>query len=639
MLKLRLLISIPLFFLLFSSANFIKTWIPAFAGTSFKAKKLILISFDGAQHSLIKSYFESEANQGFGKILKNGFLAEKNIMVTPSLTAVSHISIITGEPPSKTGIVSNSYHRNSDSISQSVRGFTEPIEVETFWEKAMAQGKKVGIISYPGGTAHGNTPEEIRRRKGTWGMPFPESITFSGVKEWSTDQFDKGVNIKIPQPFRTYNIPQVATLTLKDSATDPTQTKKIFLILLDTTNDKIRNYDFLIVDNDTKLSNGVIATASQDEWFKILYTTNGKKRMSVSKVLEINSNPLSLKIYLGSLNQHNAYPEAFLNLLETKLEPPPSGPDHSSIHKTLTEEDYFLQASRFSEYLHKVINIGLHEMDWDIVLLYIPITDEVGQQFYLTSPRQKGFEDQEKVKQYASYLRQGYEFANTVVNDLIQYVDNSPENIALVAVSDHGMAPLHSFFYPNRVLTNNGYIKNSEGLSYEARAFSSGGASHVYLNLKDREKNGIMEPADYEKYQMAMAKIFATLKNSSDEPILNHVLVKPKDSHEKMPCIIHQDEKFDLNHPTNTGDIVLIANPGYHLVDTPSGANIIEPSDFFGQHGYDPHHPAMAGIFYAYSKNIPPTSVESISALDIFPMLSNMLDLNLNLKNLHSKTK
>ena len=157
---------------------------------SLKGDKLIFVSFDGAQHKLINEYFAT-TDKGFGKILSDGFVAEKNLILTPTLTAVSHISMMTGQPPSKTGIVSNSFHVNTTSINETADGFSHKIEATTLWEKVMAEGKKIGVISYPGCDTLGETEAEQNRRKGSWGIPFPNSITFPFLVQLKEQDFRK----------------------------------------------------------------------------------------------------------------------------------------------------------------------------------------------------------------------------------------------------------------------------------------------------------------------------------------------------------------------------------------------------------------------------------------------------------------
>src|SRR3989338_292311 len=114
--------------------------------------KVIVMSFDGCANQLIQKYLREDfKNKGFGRIEKEGILSPMHVSL-PSLTATSHISIITGATPGQHGIVSNNFHKTTESILKSTNGFEKEIDQETpaLWERAKTQGKRVGVITYPG---------------------------------------------------------------------------------------------------------------------------------------------------------------------------------------------------------------------------------------------------------------------------------------------------------------------------------------------------------------------------------------------------------------------------------------------------------------------------------------------------------
>src|ERR1700691_328060 len=79
------------------------------------------------------------------------------------------------------------------------------------------------------------------------------------------------------------------------------------------------------------------------------------------------------------------------------------------------------------------------------------------------------------------------------------------ENTTLLVLSDHGFAPYRHSFNLNTWLLNNGYIARKPGASGDAsepfsdvdwsrtRAYGLG-LNGLYLNLRGRERDGIVEP-------------------------------------------------------------------------------------------------------------------------------------------------
>jgi predicted AlkP superfamily pyrophosphatase or phosphodiesterase len=78
---------------------------------------------------------------------------------------------------------------------------------------------------------------------------------------------------------------------------------------------------------------------------------------------------------------------------------------------------------------------------------------------------------------------------------------------------------------------------------------------------------------------------------------------------------------FAYRHPTRTGDLVLMAEPGW----TFDGRNA-EPLP--GVHGHDPTSPDMGAIFFAWGDGIRPGSrVTQPRAVDIVPTICHLLHL------------
>jgi hypothetical protein len=84
------------------------------------------------------------------------------VPVTPTATSVTHVSMLTGQPPSVTGVVANTFLIGSTTV----HGFDVDIEAETLVEAARRQRKRVGSIFFP--SVDGRT----ERRSADWGLRF-----------------------------------------------------------------------------------------------------------------------------------------------------------------------------------------------------------------------------------------------------------------------------------------------------------------------------------------------------------------------------------------------------------------------------------------------------------------------------------
>ena len=132
----------------------------------------MLVSFDGVGGDRLARLLEEPGklpSGGFRGIAERGFHARRSRPPTPSLTAVSHVTHVTGALPEVTGIVSNEVLDPSGPFGTKLSGFDAPIRAETLWQAARRQGKKVGVILYPG--ADGRAPE----RSADWGINYVHS--------------------------------------------------------------------------------------------------------------------------------------------------------------------------------------------------------------------------------------------------------------------------------------------------------------------------------------------------------------------------------------------------------------------------------------------------------------------------------
>ncbi len=120
----------------------------------------------------------------------------------------------------------------------------------------------------------------------------------------------------------------------------------------------------------------------------------------------------------------------------------------------------------------------------------------------LTDPESPSYDAAESAK-YGTALEEFYEQIDQVLGEVLPKLD---EQTTLLVLSDHGFAPYRRSFNLNTWLWNNGYITRKESASGDAsipfadvdwsrtRAYGLG-LNGLYLNLKGREKEGIVEPS------------------------------------------------------------------------------------------------------------------------------------------------
>ena len=190
----------------------------------------------------------------------HGYVVERATPVDPALTAVSHTSIATGSFPAVTGIVSNRFRLPGTSILQSVSGFDLPLGAEPLWQTFRRQGKRAGVLTFPG--CDGTTAT----RTADFGMVYvndaearPRVLTLESScfvplmkgREWAS--FSPPRRATFAVEFGGARIPASATFTLT---------------ALDSSNDDKVNYDTIVV-NGAAWADGTATRVHAGEWFPL----------------------------------------------------------------------------------------------------------------------------------------------------------------------------------------------------------------------------------------------------------------------------------------------------------------------------------------------------------------------------------
>src|SRR5262249_5055193 len=156
-------------------------------------------------------------------------------------------------------------------------------------------------------------------------------------------------------------------------------------------------------------------------------------------------------IYLGDIAHNVGFPQAFVDDIDNLLGFWPAEPDFFNLEPGRIDlATYMEQLERLAVYLNDSMLLAIKNHDFDLLMGYQVQTDEAGHEFLLIDPRQQGFEDAAKRQSYAESIERAYQIADRNLKEIIDTANLWKTNI--IAVSDHGMAPMHTVAFPNRIL-------------------------------------------------------------------------------------------------------------------------------------------------------------------------------------------
>ncbi|HEX3531286.1 MAG TPA: alkaline phosphatase family protein [Thermoanaerobaculia bacterium] len=571
-----------------------------------KPRKVILLSLDGAGAEELQRLHKEGALSagGFESFFRDGQVADRLLPVNPTLTAVNHISLVTGYPPSQTGIVSNSFHRAGTPFLDIVSGFAAPIETETLWESVMRQGKKVGVLTWPGADG------KISRRTADWGMVWlgePErqsAVVTLRRSEWShmpAGAATEGVESHSP-------ILRSRAVIGKEGQSG----REFELLAVDRTDDGKVNYDSIL-----PLTAGDRVFIHPGEWAHLPCETPRPDRVIRStfcwvKVLSLDPDLGTAQIYFNALYGNSAYPKTFEMTLGEEGLLWPGPPDSHYLSETWKGQPgidlttWTEQAERFAAFFGASLRLAAGRSDWDLILGYIPVIDDAGHELLLTDLAQPGY-SAERRDAFAAARLKAWQAVDRELKSFLASVDL--KTTAVVIVSDHGMAPVHTEIDANVLLRDKSVLALDDdgrlAAGTRAYAVSAGTVSEVYVDPGAPERDRLI--ADLKAY-------FSAWSVAGKHPIAQ-VLTR----HEAAP--------LGLDHP-NSGDLILFAADGYHFTGhgLKSGKALL-PTEAYGMHGYPNTDPRMAGIYLALGAGVKPGVVHLVRNVDVAGQVSAWLGL------------
>jgi predicted AlkP superfamily pyrophosphatase or phosphodiesterase len=401
------------------------------------AHRVVLMSFDGLGADALA---QQQNLPAFERLAREGASA-RVLNVNPTHTAPSHVSMLTGADPQRTGVVSNRFHLPDAPIETTARGMDQDSDAETLIEAARRQGKRVGAVSFP--TIDNRTPRRTADFGLAWAMPVAPArmVKLTGAdfkREWVPPTWSN-------QPLRHPSFSPVQRARIQWSAALRTD---VFLAAYDTTDDARTNYDaYFIEDGDRELD------ANEHSWFAITRQTSGGLQGSWSKVLRATP-MLDITIYFGPIGRNHAWPDSFRALLDHEVGFWPGAPEETLDVDAATFTE---QLERLADYYTRAQTLTIARVPFDLLVLYRSEVDVAGHEYLGTADS-------------AQVMRAAFVAADHAVAAIAETLE---PNDALVVTGDHGLVVAEREVRLNRWLADRGFAPRW-------RAYSSGSFAHVY---------------------------------------------------------------------------------------------------------------------------------------------------------------
>ncbi len=201
-------------------------------------------------------------------------------------------------------------------------------------------------------------------------------------------------------------------------------------------------------------------------------------------------------------------------------------------HEVLSADEFLAQARIVNDELVQQYRAVLARFDRGLLFYYIGNLDQVSHMLWQTMDPGHPNYKAERDLPLAPVIPKLYEQVDALIGETAAHLD---ENTRLVVMSDHGFASWRRAFHLNTWLEKNGYLtlrgpymEDDPGLFVNVdwsrtRAYAVG-FNGLYINLKGREKNGIVDPAEQDALIREIgAKLLATLDPLTGQPAVTRI--------------------------------------------------------------------------------------------------------------------
>lgn len=258
----------------------------------------------------------------------------------------------------------------------------------------------------------------------------------------------------------------------------------------------------------------------------------------------------------------------------------------------------------------------IKEKNCDFIFTVIMGTDRIPHLFYrYCDKNHKRYERHDKL-QYA--LRNHYKFCDQNLKEILDVID---DNTVIIVVSDHSVQRLDGRINLNEWLVQEGYMRlNTRPRKLtplmqadidwsRTKAWATGFTGQIYLNIKGREPNGLVEPKDYDDM---LDELIEKIEKITDE------------KGNQLDTKVHKRKKIHSGEYAKFGPDLfiyfdrclwniseLLGYDSIYSYDTPKG-----PDDA----GHGPY-----GFFSIYGPAIPKLGELSADLLDIAPTVLQLM--------------
>jgi predicted AlkP superfamily phosphohydrolase/phosphomutase len=541
-----------------------------------KYKKVILLGLDGLDPKIMDGLMDNGDLPNFRKL---GLMGAYSPLATgiPAQSPVAWASIATGNNPGYHGIYDFLDRRITDYmpelsilkmnpknyLGKRESMFLTAMQGNTFWDHASSQGIPSTVVRWP------STFQPKQNRANLYsGLGVPDlkgglgKYTFYTTRDIPRTAEGAEKVVRITLNTDTIDTHIIGPRTGKVTSREEAKTK-IRITIIDNTSIKLTMDDKTLHVREKQWS----------EWFEVKFKLGMMKHVTGTVKFYLNEIKPEFELYMTSVQVNPrdpafviSSPDSYVNELARDLGAFYTlgiSEDTKALEEGRIDEDAFI--SMCDEIMGEQENMLWHEINRfreGLLAFAFFTTDRIQHMFWVTKDPEHPLYTKEYAEKYGHVIDDYYRRADMILGRVLEGID---DDTALMTFSDHGFTSFRRIVHINRWLVENGFMhltrkierddKEGGGLFQyvdwsRTHAYALGFGS-IYLNIKGREKQGIVQVgAEADALMKAVSEKLEGLKD-------------PKNGLNAVKSVYRCSDIYSDNKGQKSPDLVVGFHGGY----------------------------------------------------------------------------
>ncbi|HDO41925.1 MAG TPA: hypothetical protein ENH03_03380 [Candidatus Bathyarchaeota archaeon] len=512
----------------------------------FAAERAVVIGLDAPIVKSILKYSREGKLPNITRLIENGVLAENCLVPHPTITPPNWTTIVTGAWPGTHGITCFHIHKPGWPLNYCPQAFSSlDCEAEYIWEAAERVGKRTILLNYPStwpprgknliqvGGAGLHINDWRMDREGNLLPAFYVRCTVADEQLISTEEYPLADVVKLREAEGWRGLPEGKYLEAEvklghRNTYDKVQPVHGFILVHGSESEGYSKVSLAL----KKDANKILFTIGRGEWSPrqtITFKTDRgeKKCVFKAKLIELSPDGEKLRLYFSPFCQLDgwSYPPEIAKELENIPGLPGRIVEATHLLGWIDSETWLELMREENTWLGEAAAYLLKKYDWALFFMHAHAPDH----FYhaaLNRIDPHVCKDENLVKEYSRIEEEMYISLDEMIGKILDAID---EKTLVFIVSDHGAVPSEGRFdedyrersrFVTTILSEAGLLKfkidEKTGEKIvdwsKTKAFPQR-SCYIYVNLKGRDPNGIVDPEDYDEVR---DKIINALYNYTD---------------------------------------------------------------------------------------------------------------------------